>query len=205
MIPRYRLVCVAVLAQLSSQSAFAEIPCYEPLSNSNPTTVSSERLCVPLVPLGVTGEDFTPGCAHVYVIKADEGTHGNWGFVDLGDCSVGPCTGSGSSALEYQLAHGSQCRVLISLNTVPGARRGALRDAMASRFSEDTDRRSNICYQEYLGSGERIIVVPRTTAPQNGRHEVTVIGFAAFFLRGLPANGDDAVEGEYLYNVAQAE
>jgi hypothetical protein len=72
---------------------------------------------------------------------------------------------------------------------------------MQSRFGSDTDRRPNLCFDQYLGNGRRLVVLPLTTALENGRSVLGVSGLAVFFLTAPPSDGGDAVEAEYLYDL----
>lgn len=200
---------VAAAALTLATRAFAGTPadvqCFTPVeSTPGPGGLS----CTAIVPLAghAPPGGFERGCAHVYVIKAGDSELGNWGYLDSPQrCGDGPCSGSsGSTALECALAHGYACTWGVDggwARTLPGARRGALRDGMQARFDGDTDQRHGICYAQYSGNGNRVIVIPLTDDLANGRHIVEVVRFAAFFLRGLAASGDDAVEAEFLYHV----
>jgi hypothetical protein len=166
-------------------------------------STAGETLCASIVPIGVVRlSGFESGCSHRYVIKPGEGTSGNWGYLDFGPCPEGLCGAARSNQLECQLANGAACSIGPWVSTLPGAHRGALRDAMQARFDSDTDRRPDLCFDQYLGNGRRVVVLPLTTALENGRSPVGVTGFAVFFLTALPSDGGDAVEAEYLHDLA---
>ena len=78
---------------------------------------------------------------------------------------------------------------------------GPTTTAIQYRFDQDTDKRTNICYSQYTGNGQRVIYVPVTTAPTGGgRSTVTVTGFAAFFMKNIPSNGNqNTLLGEFLH------
>lgn len=163
-----------------------------------------------LVPLGLNpppDSSFIPGCQNVYQLKAPGGggSNGNYGFVDFPSCDAGPCGGmnpTGANTMKCLIANGFQCCFSESaqINTEPGNKSGPFLSAMQSRFKADTDQRQGICYSEYHGNNERVVTVPEITPPGSGRTNVTVTGFANFFLRDLPGSGNNStITGEFLY------
>jgi hypothetical protein len=165
---------------------------------------AGEVVCVSVVPIGVVASaDLSTGCPRRYVIKPEDGTGGNWGFLDFAPCRGGICGADRSEQLECQLVNGYSCSGGIGslVSTMTGARRGALRDGMQARFGSDTDRRQDLCFDQYIGNGRRIVVLPLTTPPGAGRGEVQILGFAAFFLSALPDVAGDAIEAEFLHLV----
>jgi hypothetical protein len=163
-----------------------------------------EVVCVSVVPIGVVAStELATGCSRRYVIKPEDGTGGNWGFLDFLQCREGVCGADRSEQLECQLANGYSCSSGIGslVSTMTGARRGALRDGMQARFDSDNDRRQGLCFDQYMGNGRRIVVLPLTTPPGAGRDAVRILGFAAFFLSAVPDDAGDAVEAEFLHLV----
>lgn len=81
---------------------------------------------------------------------------------------------------------------------------GPTKQAINNRFAADAVSDENICYSDYVargGTGQRVVFVPITT-PVAGNSQVTVLGFASFFLRNRPGNGTNSVlVGEFLYQV----
>lgn len=153
------------------------------------------------------GEEFQVGCATSYTIKlgGGAGSEGNYGALQLPSCTNGPCAGmnpSGAATYRCLLENGYCCPVAIGdvLETQTGNVSGPTRQGMTQRFNSDSDRRTNICYSDYTGNGARVIFVPITTDPSQGHTTVTVLKFAAFFLKDIPGNGPDAeINGEFLY------
>lgn len=172
-----------------------------------------------VTPLGVTpppGGTFRPGCAQSYQLKAGGGggTTGNYGGLNLPPCpaGAGDCPqNSGASRWGCLMANGYCCPVAIgqSLETEPGNMSGPLRGAASDRFSEDAVKAEGICYRDYLaagGTGQRVVVVPIVTPFPNGRGTVTVTGFAAFFIKNRPGNGNNStLDGEFVYAVIPGE
>ena len=107
----------------------------------------------------------------------------------------------GASLYRCLMEHGMCCSVTIgqSVTTEPGNMSGPTRTAVQYRFSLDTDPRPNICYSDYRGNGQRVVAVPLTTLPQNGASQVTVTGFATFFLKDIPGSGNNStITGEFI-------
>jgi Flp pilus assembly protein TadG len=172
-------------------------------------------VCERLVPLGaiepLTG-DFQTGCSHTYELKIGSnggGTPGNFQFVDFPPCSEeGPCQGinGGAAEIRCEVANGYGCCIQIGqwIQTMPGNKVGPFRQGLQDRWGRDTDQREDICYEDYRGNGQRIVLVPmfRDWDP-NGKKAVKVEGFSAFFLQRMPGSGgSQTLWGQFLYQVA---
>lgn len=167
-----------------------------------------------IVPLGVSpppGEDFQPGCTPGYTLKfeAGEGENGNYGALSFPECDTGDCAGmaaTGANTFRCLVAKGYCCSVEIGdqVYTEPG-NISSMRKAVLDRFKADTDQRQDICFSEYMGTGNRIIIVPVVTPPGNGRTLVTVESFAAFFIKNIPGTGTlGSLDGEFVFYIAAA-
>lgn len=176
-------------------------------------TPNIEVMCG-IVPIGVSpppGEVFEPGCSPGYVLKVGGGTgsNGNYGAVTFPACDQGPCAGMGSNGantFRCLVEHGFCCSINIGdeITTEPG-NLSSFRKAVEARFKNDTDARQHICYSEYTGNGQRVMILPVTTdlGSGSGRVDVTVLRFAAFFVKNIPGNGTNStLEGEFVYYVA---
>ena len=196
------LACVALAAQGAAGSGLHQS--FHPISASG--VVGGVCLVAGVVPLAAIAPaaGFQAGCSQPYVIYAADGEQGNCGYLRPPACAEGLCAdNSGSKRLECALAYGTGCAIGLQgwVETMTGVRRGALRDAFQVRFGQDTDRRQGLCHDQYLGNGERVIVIPVVDRLGNGRDVVMILGYAAFFLRALPSS-DDSIEAEFLYMVA---
>ena len=165
-----------------------------------------------VVPLGVTpqpGQSFQVGCSPGYILKngGGAGSNGNYGPLDFPACTDGPCAGGspqGASTFECLMKNGYCCTISKdqTLSTEPGNMSGPFRKAIFARFSADKDQREGICYSEYRGTGQRVIIVPITTDAGPGRTSVTVTSFGAFFIKDRPGNGSNSfLVGEFIYAV----
>ena len=169
-----------------------------------------------LVPLGVTpnpDQDFVTGCSPGYTLKfgAGAGSQGNYGALDLPECDGGPCAGrpeTGASTFECLVRNGYCCPIEIGqqLPTEPGNMAGPFRKAIEDRFEADSDRREGICYDDYKGTGQRIINVLITTDAGPGRTSVTVLGFSSFFISNKPGSGNDnGLIGQFLHRIVPGD
>jgi len=150
---------------------------------------------------------FQIGCENTYTLKlpGGEGNNGNYNAVQFPSCQDGPCAGmgpNGANTYRCLLRYGYCCNVSLDqvLNTEPGNMSGPTTSAITTRFNADTDQRTDICHSAYTGNGKRIVFVPVTTAPTSGgMSQVTVTGFAAFFLKNIPGPGNqNALIGEFI-------
>ena len=76
---------------------------------------------------------------------------------------------------------------------------------MQARFDGDTDRRGNICFDQYKGNGNRVVRVPIIESfDVNGKKMVKIKGFCAFFIKDRPANQGTLV-GQYIFDIGPGE
>lgn len=159
------------------------------------------------VPIGVlvpAGGDFVADCSRPYLLVDAAG--GNRSFLVLPPCNASSCAGSnGANMLRCLLENGYACCIHAGdvVQTEAGQYTGALVPGLQARWDRDTDRRSDICYGQYLGNGARVLQVPiiRPTAP--GSSQATVVVLAEFFLGHRPSGGGDrAVYGEFVQKLA---
>jgi len=169
------------------------------------------EVCDGMVPLGAVppaGEqNFTAQCGISYTLKEAGGNSvspGNYLALDFPDCNEGPCAGMGSTGantFRCLLGSGYGCCVHIGqvVKTEPGAMTGPTNTGFKNRWDADTDRRSNICYRDYVGNGARVVTVPVITPIGNGRTSVTVTGLASFFILDQPKSGE--IKAEFIRDV----
>jgi hypothetical protein len=172
-----------------------------------------DSVCEVLVPFGAVPPapgGFLTGCDHLYPLKLDtkDVSPGNYQLVDFPECAGRNPTGG--STLQYYIINGYPCCIGIGttmeLTTEPGKKVGPVNKGLESRFDADSVPTGGICYSEYLtrgGTGQRVINVPliESFVGANGRKQVKVIGFSAFFLRDKPTNVQKEVDAEFLYDV----
>jgi len=134
--------------------------------------------------------------------------------VDLPACNQGPCAGlTGiSQQLTCYIETGYSCCIeegYSSTSSEPGNKVGIISKAVKDRFEQDTDQRTNICYQKYLadgqGNGRRVIPCPLIDSfDVNGKKMVRIVNFAAFFLQYRPQGSMvmTGVRGQFIQYVA---
>lgn len=164
--------------------------------------------CEGLVPMGpVLPPDagwFDPSCDSTYTLKvgAGDGQQGNYELLDYPSCDQGPCAGTeGGSAIRCLSENGYGCCLdegqEFSL-TEPGNKVGPFRQGMQARWDADTDRRENICYEDYAGNGNRILPMPVVESfDVNGKKYVRILSFSAFFIKYRPPS-DATLQGQFI-------
>jgi hypothetical protein len=149
-------------------------------------------------------------------LKLDQqigGQQGNYQLLDFPQCTEGPCgdvQGGGGAAIRCQTAKGYSCCVKIGEEltlTQPGNKSGPFRQGMTDRWDADSDRRENICYQNYTGNGMRVVRVPIVqTFDLAGKKMVRIISLAAFFLTKRPqASGTVNMIGQFIKDTAPGD
>jgi Flp pilus assembly protein TadG len=172
---------------------------------------------IPMAPVELPGAGwFDPACNGnqpvEYSLKVDagNGTQGNYQLLDYPECNEGACgdvQGGGGAAIRCQTANGYGCCIDVGQDftlTQPGNKVGPFRQGMTTRWDSDTDRRENICYQNYTGNGKRVVRLPIVeTFNLNGKKVVRIKMFAAFFLTRRPGGGQFAeMWGQFIYETA---
>lgn len=174
---------------------------------------SAGTVCEKLVPLGAIeppNGSFEVGCQYTYNLKIGAvggGTPGNFQLLDFPTCSEGPCQGivGGGAEIRCEVANGYSCCISLDqpIPTMPGNKVGPFLQGLDDRWDGDTDRRENICFSDYRGNGNRVVVVPKFTDwDPNGKKLVKVEGFSAFFLKTKPSSGGgQSLTGQFLHYV----
>jgi hypothetical protein len=169
----------------------------------------SDGICeglVPMAPVEDPAQPFQVGCEHTYVLKlGGDSQQGNFQLLAFPDCEEGECgQGGGGSSVRCLVANGYGCCINIGdmVDTQPGNKSGPFTQGLDDRWSRDSDQREDICFEQYTGNRQRVVLVPLVrTFDVNGKKPVEITGFSAFFLRNKPSGGQD-LTGEFLYAVA---
>jgi len=157
-----------------------------------------------VVPIGIVSPegDFRYGCTGLYVFEdhGDGLEPGAWSVIDLAAREVGPCTGARADVrLRCEIANGKACCTAAAVGhpVATGAGRAAAVAGVTDRWMRDSDRRENICYENYRGNGSRIMLVPLIQRRvEEGRTVAVITGFAELFLRQSPRDG--MLVGEFI-------
>ena len=154
-----------------------------------------------VVPLSVVQTDWAMG--EEVVLKESPGNGGNLSPGNYGALALG---GNGASTYEENLAHGFDGWVRVGdwVTTKPGDVTGPTERAIQSRIDQD----SAATFATVRKGSPRIVIVPILESfTPNGRGEVTVVGFGAFFLEGTGGQGNDrgTVRGRFMKQVVTGE
>jgi Flp pilus assembly protein TadG len=172
-------------------------------------TAKAEGGCT-IVPLAVqapTGQTFQPGCpVPEYIIKnaPPTGTTGGYGPIQVSDeCAGNRCSGGGASKFRCEMLYGVPCSCIEIGGCLPseqGNMSGPTKDAIEQRFEFDTDKREGICFSEYNGNGQRVVIAP-LTGPKEGSGGGCYTSYALgrFFIKRIPGNGNlNFITAEFL-------
>ena len=146
------------------------------------------------MPLGVVWNDFSYGQTYTLKDGGGSGSDGNYGPLALG--------GTGASIYSSNLANGYQTPLQVGqeVETEPGNIAGpTTQGGLAQRLAAA----AGYTYATVPLSSPAVVDVPIISAPANGRTYVTVVGFAAFFLKSVDCHGD--VTGVFLSAVTSGQ
>jgi len=147
-----------------------------------------------VVPFGVVKQNFVYGQTYQLKLGAGAGYHGNFGALALG--------GTGASNYEKNIKYGYSGKLEILdwkpllVETESGNMSGPTARGVNYRISLRPDE----TFETVTKDSPRIVIVPVINSLEgNGRHEVQIIGFAAFFLEGVGGSGKDSyVYGKFM-------
>lgn len=156
-----------------------------------------------VVPLAVVKQNFIFG--NQYMLKYGPGQgqgsyhHGNFGALGLG--------GNGAAVYLRNLAEGYQgiLRVGDWVLTEPGNMAGPTAQGVRARL--DACEHLSATYDNVPKGCERLVMVPVVESLEvNGRKEVKIVGFAAFFLESTSRRGNDSfIVGRFIRHAAQGD
>ena len=159
--------------------------------------------------------DFAKDCDSTYFLKVGTGAslQGNFQLLDYPDCAEQDSvpSGGGGAAVRYYIINGWDCCFkigdLITIDTEPGGKVGPTQQGLLARWLADTDQNTNICYEQYTGNQSRVFLCPIIKDfDVNGKKEVEILKFAAFFLKDKPPPpgqlGTTGIQAQFLDYVA---
>jgi Flp pilus assembly protein TadG len=120
----------------------------------------SEEYSLNLEPTGGSLQSVTAGpppggkSVDTYIIDFSLGGEG---------CNEGPCAGGAGNQLGCYILHGYGCCLKKGdqFQTLPfNSHSSTVKNSLGDRFGADTDRREGICYSEYVGNGNRVLICP---------------------------------------------
>jgi len=143
-----------------------------------------------VVPFGVAKQQFIYGQTYTLKDGAGSGYDGNYGALALG--------GNGANIYRGNIENGysGQLRIGDWVSTEPGNMSGATSTGVEYRISLDP----TATFATVQTGSPRILIVPIIDSlTVNGRSEVQIVGFAAFFLEGVGGQGNkNYVTGRFL-------
>ena len=146
-----------------------------------------------IVPFGIVKQPFKYN--QTYTLKAGGGSgyNGNYAALALG--------GTGSTIYEGNITNGYKGQLLIDklVTTETGVMSGATSKGVKARMEQD----KYATFETMEKNSPRILTVPIIESLEvNGRGEVLVVGFAAFFLEDIGGNGhENYVTGKFIQTV----
>lgn len=152
-------------------------------------------------PFGVEKQSFVFG--EDYILKSGSGSvsgsghPGNFGGLALG--------GNGASVYRDNIQYGYSGKLAIGdwISTEPGNMSGPTNQGVDYRVSLDPAA----TFETVSRGSPRIVIVPVIDSlAGNGRHDVQIVGFAAFFLEGTGGNGNNNyVTGRFMNMVVAGD
>ena len=149
------------------------------------------------VPLGVVQHDFQYGKLYKLKYSSLDSENGNFGALALG--------GTGASIYKDNIMTGYQGELAIgtTVKTETGNMSGPTQSGIEYRLSLDSG--SYLC-DSYLTAEKgcnRVIYLPVIDGLNiDGRDEVTIVGFAAFYVENVSGNGNESfIDGRFIESV----
>jgi Flp pilus assembly protein TadG len=149
------------------------------------------------VPFGVVKQEFKYG--DIYTLKegGGDGYSGNYGGLGLG--------GTGANTYRYNIKYGYDGKLHIGqwVSTEPGNMSGPTDTGVSYRINQDP----GATFETVAKDSPRIVMIPVLDSLMvEGRSDVKIVGFAAFFLEGTGGSGqDNYVSGRFMQLVASGE
>ncbi len=146
------------------------------------------------VPIGVVKQNFIYGDIYNLKYGPPGSINGNFGALDLG--------GSGATIYKNNLMYGYQGKLVIGMKvlTEPGNMSGPTKTGVDYRLSLDSGDYTCSSYLTATTNCNRTLLVPVIDSlDENGTGEVTIVGFAVFYLEGVTGGGENSyIQGRFL-------
>lgn len=146
-----------------------------------------------VAPVGVVEQNFVYGQEYSLTQGAGDGTGGNYGLLALG--------GNGASVVEQNLIYGYSGTLSVGqwVSTEPGHETGPVQDGIEYRLQE-----ANGCtFATATESCPLVLILPVIQSLDgNGKGQVLIVGFAAFYLDGFDGSGGhSSIVGRFMQMV----
>jgi hypothetical protein len=146
-----------------------------------------------VTPIGVVEQNFVYGQEYTLTQGAGDGTGGNYGLLALG--------GNGASVVEQNLMYGYSGTLSVGqwVSTEPGHETGPVQEGIDYRLQEE----NSYTFATATESSPRVLILPVIQSlAGNGKSQVLIVGFAAFYLDGLDGSGGhSSVVGRFMQMV----
>lgn len=150
-----------------------------------------------MVPIAVPEQSFVYGQQYTLSDGAGTGQSGNYGFLDL--------SGNGANGVESDIEHGYNFPLSVGeqVSTKPGVMSGPVQQAIDYRMSEDGCDTGCENFSNAKPDCARVIYLPVVDSLDvSGKKDVTIMGFAAFYLNGLQnGGGHQQIVGRFIQMV----
>lgn len=134
------------------------------------------------VPLGVDNTSYQKGALYPLNDQPGQGTKGNYNYLAI--------DGRGANILGQSIAHGTTNTIEVGkeVETEPGQNWGKVEAGFTYRIEEDQKNNLNCAtYEKADASCKRVVILPLidTYSQANGRSDVLVVGFAAYWIESV--------------------
>lgn len=147
-----------------------------------------------VVPVGIPSGKFVLNQTYQFNLDPGEDQKGNYQFLAI--------DGTGASTLSDSIQYGSQTKVSIgdSISTKPGLNWNQVRDAFQYRIDQDASKSQCQSATTADDTCQRVIIAPITDyAGAHGNSNVTILGFAAFWIDSIVKQGNQHhVNGKFI-------
>ena len=134
-----------------------------------------------VIPVGLEKIDYKKGASYALNDKPGEGNSGNYGYLAI--------DGDGANSLGEGIKYGTKNAVEAGkeVNTEPGQNWGKVEEGFDFRLEEDKKNNSKCSlYETADNTCKRVVILPLIeTFDVNGKSDVMVVGFAAFWIESI--------------------
>ncbi|MGE6487442.1 pilus assembly protein TadG-related protein [Paenisporosarcina sp. NPDC076898] len=135
-----------------------------------------------VIPVGLENTTYQKGALYPLNAKPGQGTKGNYNYLAI--------DGRGANVLGQAIANGTKKTVVVGeeVETEPGQNWGKVEAGFSYRIEEDQKNNPNCStYEKADASCKRVVILPLidTYDHVNGRSDVLVVGFAAYWIESV--------------------
>ncbi|QFT88467.1 hypothetical protein FIU87_07420 [Bacillus sp. THAF10] len=152
-----------------------------------------------VLPVGIPATKAVPNKLHTLHFTPASGSEGpqqgNFGFLAIG--------GRGADVLEENIVNGIEGEVNTIVTTEPGLKWGKVRSGFQTRIANDQGKAHCQSHSTATKDCSRVAIVPvvESYGVANGRSQVKIIGFAAYWIAEVEPNGAEKSVKGYFVNM----